>query len=262
MKQIFYCIIVLSTFVLTMTSCEDEPTLFEEKDALYFGTTDTLISYSFAKYPKKTNDTLFVPVKVLGNTASSDRNFEVEAIVSAGENPGVEGEHFKLGGNAVIPANATAGTLPVIVYRTEEMAAGQVISFALRLKKSADFPAEGISLNQKLAIQVAYMQMPPNWGEFTGVITGYFAGYRDNFGSWSPTKYKVILDALYNEETGETVAEFPVSRFSPPIIYNQYVAVVRNYIKKNYPGNYGLPGAVLTDPDNSNLPIQVGPANY
>ncbi|MOA44232.1 hypothetical protein D3C78_1664710 [compost metagenome] len=95
-----------------------------------------------------------------------------------------------------------------------------------------------------------------------GNKTGQFAGYKDNFGTWTKTKYKLILDALYDPKTGTTVTEFPGSRFLPPVLYNQYVAIVRNYIKANYPGNYGGSGATLLDPDNNNMPVQVGPANY
>lgn len=262
MKQVIYLITILSALVSLMVGCQEDPALYTEADGVYFGTKDTIVNYSFAKYPQKKSDTILVPVNVLGNAGSSDRNFQVEIVKDDTLYSGIEGVHFKLAENVVIPAKAVVGTLPVIVYRTLEMEAGKVVNFAIKLKKNTNFPADGIARGQKLNINLAYIQMPATWGEFTGAITGNFAGYRDNFGTWTPTKYKLILDALYDKETGTTITEFPGSRFSPPIIYNQYVAVVRNYIKTNYPGNYGKPGPILTDPDNSNLPIQVGPANY
>lgn len=255
---------LLGSSILTscLTGCEEAPALYTTDNALYFGVTDTAIAYTFAKYPKKKIDTILVPVNVLGSPTTNDRSIQSEVIPATGENGAIEGVHFKVLDIGKVPANAVSGSIPIVLYRTEDLEAGKVVNFTLGLKNTAEFPVDGISNKQKININIAYIQKPASWGEFTGTVTGFFAGYKDNFGTWSPTKYKLILDALYDENTGITVTEFPGSRFGPPVIYNQYVARVRNYIKIKYPGNYGLPGAILVDPDNSNQPIQVGPANY
>jgi len=244
--------------------CKEDPALFTKADGLYFGTADTALSYSFAKYPKKVKDIIEIPVNVLGNSTSTSRSFGIEIVSGVGDGFAVEGTHFKILGSLTIPANAIVGKVSVEVYRTADLDAGKAVKFTMRLKRDQSFPEEAITAKQKLTINLAYIQKPASWGEFNGTVTGFWAGYSTNFGTWTPTKYKVILDALYDNSTGETVTEFPGSRFvgQAPLIYNQYLAIVRNYIKNNYPGNYGLPGAVLTDPDNNNLPIQVGPANY
>ncbi|WP_316815716.1 DUF4843 domain-containing protein [Pedobacter nyackensis] len=248
---------------LSLFGCKQDPALFVEKDGLYFGTADTAISYLFAKYPNRTTDTIKVPVNVLGSSTSGDRPISFELVPESGDGAAIEGTHFKIPGGAVIPAKAIAGVIPVVVYRTADLESDKAVKLALRIKKDENFPAEGITTRQKLTINLAYLQKPASWGEFTGSITGFWAGYRTNFGTWTPTKYKLILDALYDPETGSTITEFPGSRFAPlPPNYNQYLAVVRNYIKVKYPGNYGLDGAVLIDPDNDNMPVQVGPANY
>jgi hypothetical protein len=261
MKLRFQYVLAIFT-VLGIWGCEDKPDLFKEPDGVYFGTADTAISYSFAKYPKRITDTVRIPVNVLGNSNSMDRSIAVEVVSASGGDAALEGTHFKILDDSKIPAKAIAGTILVVVYRTADLETGKVVKFAIRLRKDQNFPAEGIVGKQKLTINLAYLQKPASWGEFTGSVTGFFAGYKDNFGTWTPTKYKLILDALYDPATSTTIAEFPGSRFGPPIIYNQYVAVVRNYIKTHYPGNYGLGGAILNDPDNSNMPVQVGPANY
>lgn len=261
MKIVFNILLVLGIASI-IYGCEEKPMLFEEENALYFGHADSVVSYSFAKYPKKALDTLHIPVRVLGNSNVEDRSFSyVVESVSNGIN-GVEGEHFKVIDNPIIEAGHVEGFLPVVVYRTKEMNEGQTISFSVRLKQDNNFPAEGIASKQKLRINVAYLQKPSSWGEFAGNITGYFAGYSTNFGTWTPTKYRLILDALYDPETETSVTEFPGSRFGPPLLYLQYIAIVRNYIRTNYPGNYGQPGPVLLDPDYNNMPIQVGPANF
>ncbi|UKJ09275.1 DUF4843 domain-containing protein [Solitalea lacus] len=249
--------------MLSITACEEKPALFTDTDGLYFGTADTAISYSFAKYPKKIADTLQIPVNVLGNSAASDRPIGVEVVAMSELGTAIEGTHFKILSNPVIPANAHKSTIQVAVYRTPDLESGGVKKFAIRLRKDENFPSEGISLKQKLTVNLAYIQKPASWGEYTGTVTGYWAGFSANFGTWTPTKYKLILEALYDPQTGTTVTEFPGNRFGPPVIYSQYLATVRNYIKTKYPGNYGVAGgATLTDPDNSNLPVQVGPANY
>jgi hypothetical protein len=84
-------------------------------------------------------------------------------------------------------------------------------------------------------------------------------------GTWTKTKYKLILEALYDKASDTTVSEFPSSRFGSPAIYIQYLQLTKNYIRTKYPGNYSTPvgiGATLRDPDAGNAVIQVGPANY
>ena len=107
------------------------------------------------------------------------------------------------------------------------------------------------------------MQKPASWGESGGF---QWAGYSGNMGTWTKTKYKLILEALYDKASDTTVTEFPYLRIGSPAIYIQYLQLTKNYIRTKYPGNYSTPvlgvGATLRDPDASNQVIQVGPANY
>ena len=113
-----------------------------------------------------------------------------------------------------------------------------------------------------MKIKVGYLQKPPTWGESGGT---QWAGFNTNMGTWSKTKYKVILAALYDPVSDSTVSEFPYSRFAAPAISIQYLQLVRNYLRTNYPGNFTSPrgiGATLRDPDNKDSVVLVGPANY
>nr|WP_199077323.1 DUF4843 domain-containing protein [Pedobacter sp. ASV19] len=252
---------LLFFFVLPFfMGCEKAPALFSESDGLYFGTTDGNIYYSFAKYPRKLIDTIQIPVNVFGNASATDRSISIENVKS-GDFNAIEGQHFKLISNVVMPANTYKTMVPVIVYRTPDLESSTV-QFKLKIDKNAGFPGDGITNQQSVTVNLAYIQQPATWGTFTGLP---FAGYSTNFGTWTRTKYKLILDALYDPEKGEAITEFPIgNRFAGqhPILYDQYVIMVRNYIRTNYPGNYGGSGAVLRDPDANNQPIQVGPANY
>ena len=251
---------ILFACMLSFIGCkEDVPTLFAEPDGIYFSASADSVSYTFAKYPNRTVDTLKLPVTVLGKSAGTDRTITVEKA-TADEVNAVEGVHYKLLGPYTFPANKVSTTIPVVVFRTPDMDS-LTMTFVLQLKSNESFQS-GISSKTSLKIKVGYLQKPPTWGEYTGT---QWAGHMTNFGTWTKTKYKVILEALYDPASDTTVTEFPYGRFSAPVSYPQYLQLVKNYIRTNYPGNYSTPvgiGATLRDPDANNNVIQVGPANY
>ena len=73
--------ILLLTFIVTFVACSpDEPTLFEEPDAVYFSAPADSMAYTFAKYPSRTVDTIKIPVNVLGSPVASDREIVVESL--------------------------------------------------------------------------------------------------------------------------------------------------------------------------------------
>lgn len=259
MKQLFH---IFSFFaILLIAGCEEKPALFSDADGLYFNTADTSLNYSFAKYPHKLTDTIQIPVSVLGTSIGTDRPISVGVITATGFNA-VEGVHYKVLTNNVIPANTYKTTIPVVVYRTTDLELNPV-KFMLKLNTTEAFPGKGITAKQSVTINLAYIQKPSNWGNAWQSQTE-FAGYKDNFGTWTLDKYKLILEALYDPTTGATVTEFTGNRTQPIPLNVGYVATVRNYIKTHYPGNYDLGGtgaAVLIDPANGQK-IQVGPANY
>jgi hypothetical protein len=257
---IILLVLILFAAMSPFTSCKkDEPDLFTEPDGIYFSTPADSLYYTFAKYPSRTTDTLRIPVTVLGNSAGTDRIITVEKVTEAGIN-GIEGVHYKILPPYNLPAGKISTTIPVVIYKTGDMDS-LLISFKLHLKENENF-ASGISAKTSLKINVGFLQKPPSWGEFGG---SQWAGYSANFGTWTKTKYKVILNALYDPASDTTVTEFPYSRFGAPAVSIQYLQLVKNYIRANYPGNYSSPvgiGATLRDPDANNNVIQVGPANY
>ena len=257
-KAIVY--ITLFAAILPFAGCkEDVPTVFAEPDGIYFSASSDSLYYTFAKYPNRLSDTIKVPVTVLGKPSDKDRAIGIEKLSEAGIN-GTEGVHYKLLQPYTLPAGKVSTMLPVVVYKTGDMDS-ILISFKLQLKGNENF-ISGISVKTSLKIKVGYLQKPPTWGELTGL---QWAGYSLNMGTWSKTKYKVILDALYDPVSDTTVSEFPYGRSQPPAIYIQYLQLVKNYIRTKYPGNYSFPrgiGATLRDPDNKDSVIQVGPSNY
>jgi hypothetical protein len=257
-KSIAY--IIIFVFTVALAACkEDIPTLFSSPNGIYFSYTADSLVYTFAKYPNRLVDTLKIPVTVLGNAATTDRVLTVEKVSESGLNA-TEGAQYKLLPPYTMPAGKVSTSIPVVIYKTGDMDSIQ-FNFKLKLSENENF-VSGISAKAFLKIKVGYLQKPPTWGEIGGI---QWAGYSTNFGTWTKTKYKVVLDALYDPVSDTTVSEFPYSRFGPPAIYIQYLQLVKNYIRTKYPGNYSTPlgvGPTLRDPDANNNVIQVGPANY
>jgi hypothetical protein len=255
-KGIFYIILLAAI----LPGCkEDVPTVFAEPDGIYFNAPADSMTYTFAKYPNRLSDTLKIPVTVLGSAAGTDRTISLEKLSGVDIN-GTEGVHYKLLQPYKLPAGKVSTMLPVVIYRTGDMDSLS-INFKFQLKANENF-VSGISAKTSLKIKVGYLQKPPTWGDLTGL---QWAGYSLNMGTWTRTKYKVVLDALYDPVSDTTVSEFPYGRSQPPAIYIQYLQLVKNYIRTKYPGNYSFPrgiGATLRDPDNKDSVIQVGPSNY
>jgi len=257
-KEIIYILIFAA--ILPIAGCkEDVPTVFAEPDGIYFSAPADSMTYTFAKYPTRLSDTLKIPVTVLGKPTDKDRTISLEKLSGADIN-GTEGVHYKLLQPYTIPAGKVSTMLPVVIYKTGDMDSLS-FNFKFQLKANENF-VSGISAKTSLKIKVGYLQKPPTWGDLTGL---QWAGYSLNMGTWTKTKYKVVLDALYDPVSDTTVSEFPYTRFAPPAIYIQYLQLVKNYIRTRYPGNYSIPrgiGATLRDPDYKDSVIQVGPSNY
>ena len=256
-KTIF---ILLLITVAGFVACKQEaPTMFSQPDGIYFNASADSILYSFAKYPSRLVDTVKIPVTVLGNPASTDRDISIQPLTGSDVNA-IQGVHYKLLPPYEMPANQVTTKIPVVVYRTGDL---DSITMTIKLGVQANSSfALGITSKTTIKIKTAYLQKPPSWGEYTGL---QWAGYSANFGTWTKTKYKLVLDALYDPTSDTTITEFPYNRLQPPAIYTQYLQLVKNYVRTKYPGNYSTPigvGATLRDPDANNAVIQVGPANY
>jgi len=259
MKKEIITILLLAIGTAFVACKQVSPALFKEKDGIYFNAASDSIAYTFAKYPHRSVDTLQIPVSVLGKPVDADREITVQTVVDSNINA-KEGIHYKLLSPYKMPANQVSTLLPVVIYRTGDLDS-LTATFVLSVKPNDNFEL-GITSKSIIKLKTAYLQKPATWGDLTGL---QWAGYSTNFGTWTKTKYKLILDALYDPGGDTTVSEFNTTRFNTPVIYLQYLQVARNYIRTKYPGNFSTPagvGATLTDPDANNAVIQVGPANY
>src|SRR5215831_16689265 len=107
--------ILCSTVLLAFTACKpDAPLMYNSSDGIYFNAASDSIIYSFAKYPTRLVDTVYIPVSVLGKPAVQDREIAIAAVPGADANA-VEGTHYKLLRPYKIPANSVTGQIPVVV---------------------------------------------------------------------------------------------------------------------------------------------------
>jgi hypothetical protein len=253
-------IITLLLMVTGFVACKPEPpALFKQQDGIYFNAAADSVIYTFAKYPHRAVDTLMIPVSVLGSPSNADREIVVQVQNGSSINA-IEGVHFKLLPPYKMPAKKVTTNIPVVIYRTPDLDS-LTSTFVLNVKPNSDFEL-GITTKTAIKIRTGYLQKPATWGELGG---SYWAGYSTNFGTWTKTKYKLVLDALYDPASDTTISEFPALRVGAPAVYSQYLQIVKNYIRTNYPGNVSSPigvGATLRDPDANNNVIQVGPSNY
>ncbi len=264
--------LIISTLLLVVACTKEDIVQFSEAPSVYFGvatkvgTPTTSTTYSFAKRPTKTVDTLYIPISVSGAVSSKDRVVDVAVLDSTSADTnfvkGVEGSDFKIIQPVTVPANTYNTTLKVVLYRSATLATKK-INFFLKINPNADFEL-GITAQTKWQVRVSYIQKPDTWDYLSNGVAAW-AAQNSKFGTWTTAKYKLILEALYNPVADSTVTEFPLSRYTTSDLYNSYLQIVKNYILTKYPGNYSTPlgiGNSITDPDANNKYIQVGPANY
>jgi hypothetical protein len=255
--------------LLAGAGCKPEsPTLFTSPASLYFGAPNVFslnytsgTQFSFATYPHRTVDTFLVQITLSGTPSPKDRSFSVVPLDTTAANA-VEGTDYLLQPSYTLPANAASVNIPVILYRTPILDS-VATNFYLKVVPNKDFSAS-TNAQSVYNIQVTYLQKPSTWDLMPSGVTGW-AGVKTNFGTWTKTKYLLILNALYNPVTDSSVANFPYYSAAGqyPPVFTQYLQLVKNYLNLNYPGNYGGVGPTLRDPDAPNdTTIKVGPADY
>ena len=72
-KQIAF--LLLSTTIGFVACKQDVPQMYDQEDGIYFSAVTDSLSYTFAKYPNRTVDTIKLPVTVLGDPLGMDRHW-------------------------------------------------------------------------------------------------------------------------------------------------------------------------------------------
>ena len=218
MKKVNY--IIISFCFALLAACSDNEKMYDGSTAIYFnlsGNEVDSIVWSFAK----TTDTLHVidiPLEITGYPADYDRYFQI--VVDKDLSTAEEGKHFQtLDNSYLLPSDEFAVNLPLTVYSTDKLLDSVTVDIVLRVIPNSDFP-NTFSDRQSARVRLSNMlTKPAMWDNVYG---------RKYFGTWSKTKYKLILQVC-------EIDELPVYNGPNRYLLKGYGMKMQNYFRENYP---------------------------
>lgn len=182
MKKI---VILISLLTLGLVSCsENERMIYNDKVALYFGnaTSKDSVNFSFTM-TKELQAELFVTVKIMGQTATADRAFQ---LASAPSTTAIEGVHYKkLEDHYIIPANRTIATIPITLLKTGDLD-DHTFKLDLVILPNNDFKL-GYDDYQLFQIRTTNMLVKPSY--WASPLEMYF-------GVYSKVKHQKCIDIM------------------------------------------------------------------
>lgn len=180
--------------IITLSACKKEKTeVFDGKPGISFfyvvsGNVDST-NYSFAnQLIQKTQDTIFVRMRVMGTAVNYPREIEVKALEAT---TAKEGTHFILP-KITLPADSLTTTYPIVLINSEDLKTN-TYHLEVAVKENKDFiqgvvgqanittrniPVYKINFNNQLI-------EPDYWK--------YIANY---FGDYSKVKHRFMIDVL------------------------------------------------------------------
>lgn len=183
MKSRFISSLILIVAIALFASCEKSISAYQNDARIYFfergtdlnQTRITTKSFSFLRLPEEvTKDTFLIKVKIMGETASYDRIVRGKLVAEG--TTAQEGVHYDFI-DGVVPADSIIGYLPVVLYRTADIATKSV-QLNLTIAETKDFkPGVGTDVNFNLQWSDNVVK-PANWDGFLGLM-GYFGTYSD-----------------------------------------------------------------------------------
>lgn len=149
--------------LLLLWSCKKAVlTTYDRSANVYFDLSDTdrdSIVYTFAYDMTKAQDTVFVPVKVMGYRDQQARQYE--AFVEKDSSTARADLHYEqLKPAYTIESDAGRAQLPIIVHNISELE-NQSVSLLIKLKASDDFGVENPALIRARIIISARLEQPP-----------------------------------------------------------------------------------------------------
>lgn len=170
------------------------------------------IAYSFALYPEKGTDTVYLPVRITGMRKSIDRKFRVTVIDSA--TTAVAGVHYKaMEADYIMPADSGKMMVPVILYGTDATLLERSVRIKFRLVSSEDFVVTNHLYDTAKVIFSNRLEQPTWWNVWAGEL-----------GAYSRVKHELFIRA-----TGATeLPPIPSGEVVPMTLY--YTRSFRNFL--------------------------------
>ena len=151
--------------LLLLCSCKKAGlTTYDRAANVYFDLSDAdrdSIVYTFAYDMTKAQDTIFIPVKVMGYRDQQARHFE--AFVEKDSSTARAEQHYDaLKSQYTLESNAGRALMPIIVHNISELE-NQSVSLLVKLKASDDFGVENPALIRARIIISAQLEQPAWW---------------------------------------------------------------------------------------------------
>lgn len=208
--------------LLLLGACTKEQHLtYQDAPAVYFFTdslnyTADSTTYSFAVHDSQLQqDTVKIPLKIMGEAADHDRQVNVEAIPDS--TTAVQGQQYKIL-PAVIKAGEYKDSLKILVMKTASLDSTEV-RLSLRIVASADFQPGVIEKSTYLVKINNILTKPDNWDGLLALF----------FGNYSQVKFRFIIDV-----TGISVFNFKTPTGSIDFQYYMYLKQVMRDALTNY----------------------------
>lgn len=174
MKKI--TMILIAAVALVIACKKQQIESFHGPENLYFdielaGFTDSVL-YTFAKFPGRATDTVFIPVRVAGNrTGGNDRTYSVKIIdTSSTAQPNIHYQPLKE--EYVFAAGYGIQRLPVVVYNTDTNLLKRTVTLKLEIVPTGDFHADLDKLITTRVVFSAKLEKPKWWDMWLG---GYYS---------------------------------------------------------------------------------------
>lgn len=130
------------------------------------------IAYSFALYPEKGTDTVYLPVRITGMRKNVDRKFRLMVIDSA--TTAVAGVHYKaMEADYIMPADSGKMKVPVILYSTDPTLRERSVRIKFRLVSTGDFAVSNHAYDSAKVIFSNRLELPAWWNVWAGELGAY-----------------------------------------------------------------------------------------
>ncbi|UYQ92113.1 DUF4843 domain-containing protein [Chitinophaga horti] len=130
------------------------------------------VSFSFALFPEKGSDTIWLPVRISGNRDSVDRKFKLGVIDSA--TTAIAGTHYEaLKSDYILPADSGTQQVPIILLNTDPALKTGSVRLKLKLVASDDFAPNVKGWDTAKVIFSNQLLKPSWWDAWGGMLGGY-----------------------------------------------------------------------------------------
>ncbi|MBS0031492.1 DUF4843 domain-containing protein [Chitinophaga sp. 22321] len=175
-------------WVLLVACSKQHDLTYQLPDNIYFDFTNEVkhtrvdsFFFSFALYPDRTTDTLYLPVRISGKRVSADRWFKIKIVDAA--TTAIAGTHYKALDTAYrMPADSGTARVPVILFGTDPALLKKSVTIKLQIIASGDL------LNTFPALDTAKITFSNRLEQ-----PAWWVVWRGELGEYSRIKYELFI---------------------------------------------------------------------